>query len=259
MGVYRKPHVRIEHSLSFPSYLVALNPASPRVFRFAQLPAGLHSASKMTPEYCELDAEGDVILILERCHEKDDVQPAAKKAVSGECESKSQIQSEQIRMRVSSKHLTLASNVFRTLFRGSFQEGVTLRTKGTVEIPLPDDHPTALLILLNIVHGHTRRVPRQVDFRMLTQIAILVDKYQCHEAVEMFTDSWCQRVAGAMPQSFTDDLMPAVCVYWVFGQPAEFKHVTQLAQTESKSAISEKVLPIPSRIIGNSQKWMNAF
>lgn len=44
------------------------------------------------------------------------------------------------------------------------------------------------LILLNIIHGHTRKVPWQRDLH--TQISILVDKYFFHEAVETFSDTW---------------------------------------------------------------------
>ena len=111
----------------------------------------------MTPDYCELDPEGDLIFILERRHEDDacapSSQPPAKKHSTGK--------SQQIRMKVSSRHLALSSTVFRTSLRSGFKEAVTLRTTGTVEIPLPDDHPAAFLILLNVVHGHTRQVPRR--------------------------------------------------------------------------------------------------
>jgi hypothetical protein len=145
------------------------------------------------------------------------------------------------------------------LLRGGFKEGATLQTTGIAEIPLPDDHPAAFLILLNVVHGHTRRVPRQVDLRMLTRIAILVDKYQLHEALEMFTDIWCENMKGSIPQSFTDDSMAAICIYWVFGKSPQFKQATQIVQMESKGRVNEEGLPIPSSIIGKNWKSATAF
>jgi hypothetical protein len=126
-------------------------------------------------------------------------------------DSEKRPKSEHIRIRVSSKHLILASPYFRSMLQGDFKEGVDLRTTGAAEIRLVGGHPAALLILLNIIHGHTRRVPRNVDFRMLTRIAVLVDKYQFHEVAEMFTDTWVEKLKGG---SLTDDLRAASCIYW---------------------------------------------
>ena len=61
--------------------------------------------------------------------------------------SKDNTASKQIRMRVSSKHLMLASLVFKAKFQGEFKEGNTLRSSGFVEKQLLDDHPAAWLIL----------------------------------------------------------------------------------------------------------------
>jgi hypothetical protein len=146
--------------------------------------------------------------------------------------------SEHIRIRVSSKHLILASHYFRSILRGDFKEGVDLRTTKVTEIPLVEDHPAALLILLNIIYGHTRRVPRAVDFRILTRIAVLVDKYQFHEVAEMFTNTWVEKLRGSMPTSLTDDLRAAICIYWVFRKSSEFKRVTQIALMDSNDTKS---------------------
>jgi hypothetical protein len=270
----------------------------------------------MTPDYCELDPDGDVILILERRHEEDEGEegvptddplspteeapaeeapaewieeapaeeaPAeeapAEEALAEEApaewpaseeipvddppaptggtltgdvrDSEKQPKSEHIRMRVSSKHLILASPYFRNMLQGDFKEGVDLDTTGAAEIPLVGDHPAALLILLNIIHGHTRRVPRDVDLRMLTWIAILVSKYEFHEVAEMFTDTWVEKLKGSMPISLTDDLRAVICIYWVFRKSSEFKRATQIALMDSNDRIEEDGLPIPSSVFGN--------
>jgi hypothetical protein len=166
-------------------------------------------------------------------------------------DSEKQPKSEHIRMRVSSKHLILASPYFRNMLQGDFKEGVDLDTTGAAEIPLVGDHPAALLILLNIIHGHTRRVPRDVDLRMLTWIAILVSKYEFHEVAEMFTDTWVEKLKGSMPISLTDDLRAVICIYWVFRKSSEFKRATQIALMDSNDRIEEDGLPIPSSVFGN--------
>jgi len=65
-----------------------------------------------------------------------------------------------------------------------FKEGHDL-AKGTAEVPLPDDDPTAFQILLDIIHHRYRRVPKKLDLDTVAEIAILVDKYQVHEYVIM--------------------------------------------------------------------------
>jgi hypothetical protein len=178
----------------------------------------------MTPDYCELDPDGDVILILERRYEEDegeegvstDDPPSLTEDVPAEdvpaeeapdewikCPEVEEIpvndppgpmeetpaeavpaydspaligetltgkvrnsekrpKSEHIRIKVSSKHLILASPYFRSMLQSNFKEGMNLRTTRATEIWLISGHPVALLILLNIIHGHTRRVMEEL-------------------------------------------------------------------------------------------------
>lgn len=89
----------------------------------------------------------------------------------------------------------LASPFFRAMLRSdSFQEGRrTLHTTGQASIPLPDDNPDALKVILNIIHFRTRQVPKTVTLNMSTHLSILVDKYQVLEAVETYINMWVQR------------------------------------------------------------------
>lgn len=47
----------------------------------------------------------------------------------------------------------------------------------------------ALLSLMQIVNGRTRSVPGEVNLEMLAEIAVLVDYFDCLEAVEVFPES----------------------------------------------------------------------
>jgi hypothetical protein len=84
-------------------------------------------------------------------------------------------------VRVSSRHLVLASRTLKLLLPNS------------PEWPLLDDEPNAVLILLSVIHGRYRNVPRNVDLATLTEIAILVDKYDLHEAVSVMKDQCLSR------------------------------------------------------------------
>ncbi|CZR60549.1 uncharacterized protein PAC_10445 [Phialocephala subalpina] len=66
-------------------------------------------------------------------------------------------------------------------------------SQGRVELNLPDDNPAAFQILLNIIHGHVRKVPDQVDLKTMTKLSVLVDKYQVHKVVELIV----QRTANS--------------------------------------------------------------
>ena len=99
-----------------------------------------------------------------------------------------------IHLRASSKHLTHASPISHRMLGPDFKEGGILKAQGSVAIPLPDDDPDAMIILLNIIHGRTRQVPRSIGFgtMMLTELATLVDYYHIFEVVELFSDTWLQ-------------------------------------------------------------------
>jgi BTB/POZ domain len=160
---------------------------------------------------------------------------------------------KEVRFRVSSRHMALASPVFRVMLQQEFKEATILRSTGKVEVTLAEDCAEAFLILLNIIHGYTRRVPHKIDLNTLTQIAIIVDKYSCLEVVELFSEMWLEELKNTLPGSFTETLLPWLCITWVFRKPDEFKHVTRIAQRESSGCIEEDLvnrLPIPSFILG---------
>lgn len=120
------------------------------------------------------DPEGDLILILIQHSEEEATHPEDNDdtlASSDEispiladdfassntlvqypiCDPKSEREKE-IRMLVSSRHLMLASPVFKAMLQHSnFKEGEELHSTGKVSIPLPDDDPDAFKILLDII------------------------------------------------------------------------------------------------------------
>lgn len=66
----------------------------------------------------------------------------------------------------------LASVVFKAMLQRGFQEGEELRANGNVEILSPDDDPKAFTILIDIVHGRSRKVSRTVSFPLLVNLSI---------------------------------------------------------------------------------------
>ena len=233
-----------------------------------------------------LDPDGDVVLVvevpddLEEAEEEpgteetpesaneppswddgvaDDDTPPKGEHVADESfgESSHDTKRPKIRMRVSSSHLRLASPYFKRMFQSGWLEGDALRAKGLAEVHLQNDEdPNALLILLNIIHGHTRAVPRSVDLRMLAKIAILVDFFECYETIEVFSDMWINVFKGSLPQSIGKDLTRWIWICWVFNKPNQFKAVTRIAEQQSTGPIETYGFPIPNIVIGQYSPFL---
>jgi hypothetical protein len=153
-------------------------------------------------------------------------------------------------MRVSSKHLTLASPVFKRMFSGPWKESQSLAAKECVEIETECWDIHAMLILMNIIHGRGRNVPRQVTLKTLSEIAALVDYYECHEVVDMMSGVWVNGFLLQMPAAFGTDIILWIFISWVFQQPYQFTLATKIATEQSNQRIDPGDLPIPQRILG---------
>ncbi|KAF7507990.1 hypothetical protein GJ744_009887 [Endocarpon pusillum] len=237
------------------------------------------------PNSCNIDPDGDLVLILldhgDTCervvkHLKGNITLSlsqsgsrAKRSLNGQVkvtpsESSHAVarkssdaedgQPQEIRLNVSSKHLTLASPVFKTLLRGGFAESKDLNKGLAAEVRLPEDHPAALWLLLYIIHGQPKRAPDWVDLGMLTEVAVLVDKYELHEATEIITDTWCTIIENAKYKATCspNQHLQLICVSWVFRKPKMFFKRTHLAMRYSdRDLAAEGVtdLPIPIEVL----------
>jgi len=155
---------------------------------------------------------------------------------------------EEIQYHVSSSHLRLASPKFESmLFRGNWKEGIPNENDGCYYIPTEDWDGEAFLILLNALHLRNRQVPRSVSLVMLAKIAVLVDYYNCAEAVELSTEMWVKHLKNTtpIPSKYCRDLMLWMCIAWVLRLPQEFAQTTAVAIKRSKQEeLSTLGLPI---------------
>jgi len=91
----------------------------------------------------------------------------------------------QLKIKASSCILASTSKVFRTLFRGCFIEGEAIRA-GTREIYM-NDNPAPMLALCQLLH--LKPVEPAVRERDVLEFALLVDKFDCIQALKPATDS----------------------------------------------------------------------
>jgi hypothetical protein len=154
-------------------------------------------------------------------------------------------------MRVSSRHLALASPVFSRMFNGNWHEAREIRSEGIAVIIMDIWDVDITLIIMNIMHGYAPKVPRKVDLDTLAKIAVMVDYYQCRGLVEVFADIWIEELKADMPKTFGKAVLQWICIAWVFRKQMEFFAATRVALVESSGVVHTYGLPIPNRVIGS--------
>ena len=195
-------------------------------------------------KYHEIDPDGDIFLLVgsSACIVDD------QSNIDGSMSDKAD-ESPDVRMRVSSKHLALSSRVFKSMLQPGFLHGDKLRSQGHAILSLPDDNPAATLILMNLIHGKIRKVPLKVDVGMLSQLAILVDKYELLEITEIIQTFWFKELEQSIPQELDEALFPWIGISWVFGKEEMFKQFAKVAMWECEGPLEINTLPIPSSVL----------
>ncbi|KAF5627132.1 hypothetical protein F52700_8615 [Fusarium sp. NRRL 52700] len=134
----------------------------------------------------------------------------------------------QVVFYVSTKHLYLASPVFRRMIQGNFKESEP-NELGLFEIRTSEWSAEALLIFLDIIHGYHSSVPNRPSLEVIAQIGLIADYYDCLELIRIFFQHWhssmkiwmkySARLSGANCTTgikpFGDEAMAALSMAWV--------------------------------------------
>ncbi|KNG81169.1 hypothetical protein ANOM_010680 [Aspergillus nomiae NRRL 13137] len=158
-----------------------------------------------------------------------------------------------LHIRASSKHLVLASPQFRATFQNGFQEGNELRSVGHIEMLICDWEPVPFLLLMAIFHGQTRLVPHSLCFNWLRDMAVLVDYYQCYEAVAMAAALWTREFEKKQSTIARENPMEWLCITWALRKNQAFEFVTKHIQLEHTEKIFANKLAIPAKVIDTLQ------
>ncbi|KAI7761686.1 hypothetical protein LZL87_013124 [Fusarium oxysporum] len=95
----------------------------------------------------------------------------------------------EVRMRVSSRHLILASRTFRAMLEGPWKEGNS-SFRPIRQISAKDWDAFALAIVLDSIYGRHHGIPTKITDGLLTRIATIVDYYECREAMHFNYEVW---------------------------------------------------------------------
>lgn len=154
-----------------------------------------------------------------------------------------------LQIPASSKHLTLSCPQFERTLQQGFREGNELQSTGCLELPIEDWEAMPFLILMMIIHGRTRAVPREISLKRLSEMAVLVDYYECYEVVEVFSEMWIYALGQELIPSITD-AERWLFISWVFQRSAIFQASSHYLQREDKDRLLTKDFPIPSHVRG---------
>ncbi|KAF5672470.1 hypothetical protein FDENT_10557 [Fusarium denticulatum] len=183
----------------------------------------------------------------------------------------------QVVFRVSAKHLCLASPVFRRMIQGHFKESEP-NDQGLLEIRTSEWDAEALVIILDIIHGHHSSVPKQPSMDVIAHIGIIVDYYDCLEVMKIFFQHWHSSIkiwekystrpsessldwldptAYGLPplrhriKPFDYEATTGLFMAWIVQDQARFRDLT-VSAVLSTDALVETALPIPVKIFGMS-------
>jgi hypothetical protein len=94
------------------------------------------------------------------------------------------------RFSVSATILKLASQYFDRLFYGHMAEAQALPNTRTVTVDLDGDDPSAVEVILRVLHHQRRNSLINLDLELLANIALHADKYDVSAVLEPWITQW---------------------------------------------------------------------
>ncbi|KAF3059544.1 hypothetical protein GL218_05109 [Daldinia childiae] len=150
----------------------------------------------------------------------------------------------KVQFLLSSRHLSLASGYFKNLLRGPWIEATPTSPDGRLCVDAEGWDENSMLILMRIIHGHNYKIPKSMTLEEVAKVAVLVDYYQCHEAVMVWSDVWINNMPGYDKHTFNRDIVLWILVTQVFRKEKLFKNATLVAIQHCKGKFPTLGLPI---------------
>lgn len=199
-----------------------------------------------------IDPCGDVVLTLDNPNTPFAVLPEDPVREQPRLEPK---ESESLTYLLSSRHLSLASPVFKAMLSGVWAEGKKDESDGLFHLQAQEWDSEALATVLNIVHGRWSLVPETTTLQKLASIATIVDYYDIRESMQLISSLWMKEFARSLvPNSWCRETILWILVSWVFRHAEIFEQATKVAilRTTREVEIPSDV-PIPPTVTGMCQ------
>ena len=156
----------------------------------------------------------------------------------------------EFRFKLSSKHIMLASPVARKMYSPPWIEKLKRERDGLLPCPMdPSFDPDAFTIVMNVIHGRNRNVPRDVDLETLAKIAVITNFLQCYESMEVFSGIWIGALQSSLPDTCGRELVLWIMISSIFYNRNIFSSTTRTAILRSNGKIPDFDLPIHENIV----------
>jgi len=130
----------------------------------------------------------------------------------------------KMRIRVSSKILSVASKVFAAMLGERFVEGQQLSVASPPQIELPEDDADSMWLMCRLLH-HQVRVKEEQTSTTLVKLAVLADKYDCLQSLGFLLKSSAE--IGLKAGSWEPkELVEILIVSYVLDDSSMFKEVS---------------------------------
>ncbi|ENH66295.1 hypothetical protein FOC1_g10001937, partial [Fusarium oxysporum f. sp. cubense race 1] len=192
-----------------------------------------------------IDPNGDTLVILAT---KQDPPPSKEPTEpAGTTESPIFIEKHFL---CSQKHLTLASRRASKLFSSAFKEA-SKQDDGLYHWNFGDVFDVqAFEVVLKIIHGKPRGVPKIAELDLLSKIACIVDDLECYDALSFCTDIWLWSHGAfcKLPETMDKTLAQLILVSFVFANKDIFQRCIQRAVRYTCEGMPTFDLPIRADI-----------
>ena len=130
---------------------------------------------------------------------------------------------KSVRLLVSSKALSLASDVFLRMLKSRFKEGLSdHQGPKQPSIVLPDDIPAIMKLICWEIHHRNDEMPEDLDPGALLSLAEHCDKYDCVGALKSRATLMIMRFEKVKTKQ--EDERKLLVASYVFDLPASFNH-----------------------------------
>ncbi|KAF5229165.1 hypothetical protein FANTH_14292 [Fusarium anthophilum] len=192
-----------------------------------------------------IDPNGDTLVILATKQDPPPSQETTEPA--GTTESPTFIEKHFL---CSQKHLTLASRRASKLFSSAFKEA-SKQDDGLYHWNFGDVFDVqAFEVVLKVIHGKPRGVPKIAQLDLLSQMASIVDDLECYDALSFCTDIWLWAYGGTykLPERMDKTLAQLILVSFVFANKDIFQRCIQRAARYTCEGMPTFDLPIRADI-----------
>ena len=154
----------------------------------------------------------------------------------------------------------LASPILKKMYSGAWKEATNRNEEGLFLWQIDAFfEPEAFTIVMNVIHGRNRKVPRHIELETLAKVAVVTDYLQCHEAMDMFSNTWICHLKDLLPDKYCRELVLWIMISSIFYEHDIFRSTTHTAILKSHEKIPAFDLPIHDSIIGKLSDFSSAL